>query len=523
MKRLAILVCLTMLAATFYGCSSGSSDAPAVGDAHPAGWISTHGSSANADLRSCQGCHGLDYTGSGDAVSCFNCHSSGPPFSAHPLDWVNVRTDHQGFPNDYNWTTCANGACHGVELTGGTAGPSCFNAANSCHSNTAGDPPAPHAIPFTSPSVHGTPAKADLIYCQNCHGRPLNDFLGGYVADLFSDATPEINVNGNCRDCHFGSIHDLANAHPNNWDGVDSSRAHFTSGNMLSACTICHNVTVDTTPGNNTPGPFPGAPSCYTASWDSPNGTSSCHPNGPSAPHTLDGTYLPGTAHGPDAKLDLNRCRDCHGDKTTDTNPRYNLLIADINATGSIPNAGNGCEGCHNDAAAHPSIGVGMGVPREVVNWYDVDGQRHNNANIAATTCGLCHQGMGGSGTIGGACTGCHVSVPTGVNATGCTSCHGAPPDGTVAPNRAGNPDGDSGDGHAKGAHTQTCNVCHTNNGPGSVSHFTRPPATQQANLRAAPNIGGTTMSFNQTPTNVTCTGRCHGGDRNHSDNWYSP
>jgi len=497
---------LLLLLVVVAGCSSGNSDAPLTGQAHPADWIHQHGAAALAGLNDCQLCHGTDFKGSGSVVSCFACHADGPPFTVHPASWADVRTDHQGFASGYSWTTCATAACHGSELRGGTAGPSCFNNSAQCHAATSGDPPAPHVVPYpttaTDPDFHGADAKADLVYCRNCHGRPRNDFLGGFVADLFADPTPEINPNGNCSLCH-----PEATAHPADWDGTDSSLSHRPSGNLLGACTLCHNLTLDTTSGNTTAGPFAGAPSCFSASWDSPNGTSSCHPAGPT-PHTLDGSYLSGSVHGPDAKADLDYCRDCHGETTTDTNPRFNKLITNS----SVVNPGNGCEGCHNDATAHPSIGVGMGTgnEREVVDWFDVT-WRHNDANISATTCGLCHSGLGGTGTVGGACTSCHARVPTGANASGCISCHGAPPDGTAAPNRTGR--------HNKGDHKVACNVCHTNNGPGSVEHFTRPPATQRADLRSQVDAADGDLTFTVDPSNVTCTNTCHG--KNHNETWY--
>ena len=59
--------------------------------------------------------------------------------------------------------------------------PSCFSAnftnalgqARPCHAGGPGS--APHALPFADPSLHGAPAKADLSFCQQCHG-PMEDF-----------------------------------------------------------------------------------------------------------------------------------------------------------------------------------------------------------------------------------------------------------------------------------------------------------------------------------------------------------
>ncbi|GAB4178788.1 MAG: hypothetical protein Tsb0017_12530 [Geothermobacteraceae bacterium] len=505
MRTLVFWTCL-IAAAALFGCSSGNSGAPTVGEAHPANWIHLHGATAQAGVTDCQVCHGLDFTGSGQVPGCLDCHFDGPPFSVHTAEWVNVIASHQGFAANYSWTTCATAACHGPELSGGEVGPSCFNNSASCHAATGGDPPAPHAVPYTDPALHGVAAKADQVYCRNCHGRPQNDFTGGFVADLFADATPEINGNGNCSLCHPD-----ATAHPADWDGTDSTRSHRTSGNLIGACALCHNLTKDTTPGNTTAGPFAGAPSCFSASWDSPNGTSTCHPTGPT-PHAIDGSYLAPSAHGLDAKADLDFCRDCHGDTSTNTNPRFNSGINDINATGSIANPGNGCEGCHNDATAHPSIGVGMGLgnEREVVDWFDGT-FRHNNANISATTCGRCHSATGWSGTVGGACTGCHGVTPVGANASGCVSCHASPPNGTVAPNRQAR--------HSKGGHQVACDTCHTNNGPGSTAHFTRPPAAQRADLRAQVPAADGNLTLTVGAGNVTCAGSCHG--ENHNDTWY--
>jgi predicted CxxxxCH...CXXCH cytochrome family protein len=389
MKRIVILLCLALLVVISYGCSDSSSDAPAVGKVHPDGWLSMHGAEANDDLRSCQGCHGLDFNGDGDAVSCFNCHTDGPPFEkSHPLGWVDVRQDHQGFPLNYNWTVCATDDCHGVTLQGSRIGPSCFNDSALCHVATGGDPPASHPLPFTSPSAHGIIGKSDLVYCQNCHGRPLNDFLGGYVADLFPDGRPEINDNGNCTQCHPD-----ATSHPTNWTENSNSRdrTHAASGDLETTCVICHNLTIDTTPGNNTPGPFPGAPSCYTVEFTNANGnTSSCHPSGPSDFHDVGQDWLLPSGHVAAAYANDPECFNCH--TQTSAGGGIDPACQDCHTAGD-PLTVTNCTSCHN---IPPDS-----LPPQGADQPNLAGTHGGHVDFTPTTtdCSACHEG-GGTGSL---------------------------------------------------------------------------------------------------------------------------
>lgn len=747
----SVLFCLLLIA----GCGSGNSEAPVDGNVHGANWIALHGAEADADLRGCQGCHAFDFNGDGDAVSCFSCHISGPPFSIHTVSWNNVIADHQTFAADLSWAGCSVAICHGTDLQSGN-GPSCFNGA--CHFNTGGDPPAPashQGIDFTDPVNHGVTGRVDQHICLNCHGRPDNIVDGGFIADPAimnnldfngvavlgnctvchpdsgahptnwqggNDADPSYaashrgidlttqsrscalchsvsgpgagavptapscystnHSNANaittnchpngprsaphavdgsyraasthgkdakldltaCQSCHAdqaisgpgsnprfnASIGDLTNgcetchdafyAHPTNWAGPNST-FHYSSGNLTNACTLCHGVNFDGAGGVNAAGGTPGQSclDCHTETnaftldcnachgyppdgitaeplvggtlvdhknvsiggagtshdtclvchgvratgnssgdfspaaayalfdpnsdtagdhWDGqinmngPSGTGAeynqtnfgcdnagCHGNDAAhqlsdstlpvafgdfgsgtsiAPHPLDGSYLVGATHGPTAKSDLANCKACHGD-ATNIDPRFN---SGINAAG-----GNGCENCHNNFTAHPSDGT-----RESINWYDVT-WRHATGSISASTCGMCHPGTGWTGSVGTACTSCHVSDPANATVGSCTSCHQDPPNGNSQPNRNGE--------HSEGGHRSLdCTVCHTNAGPGNALHFTRPVSGfSRANLLTTPDVGGTSMTIRVTPSNVTCTGNCHG--EGHNDSWY--
>ncbi len=112
-----------LLALVAGGCSDSNSGSSLPNAPHPVGWILLHGDEANADLRGCQVCHGADFAGSGGAVSCFSCHFDGPPpFFVHPASWqaAGAFGSHFGaappvpaFAEQFSWTTCAVGACHG--------------------------------------------------------------------------------------------------------------------------------------------------------------------------------------------------------------------------------------------------------------------------------------------------------------------------------------------------------------------------------------------------------------------------
>jgi predicted CxxxxCH...CXXCH cytochrome family protein len=388
MKRIAKLLCLILLAATFYGCSSGNADAPADNEAHPDGWLFAHGKEANADLIDCQGCHGLDFAGSGNAVSCFDCHLEGPPFGIHPLAWLDALQDHQGFASSNSWTGCAADVCHGPTLEGGNFGPSCFNLL--CHADTGGDPPAPasHGGGYLSPAAHGIDGKDNLVYCQNCHGRPLNDFLGGFVADLFPGATSEINDDGNCSGCHPD-----ATAHPTNWtrNSNASDRTHAAAGNKQTTCVICHNLTIDTTPGNTTAGPFPGAPSCFSPEFTNANGiTTGCHAGGPGIFHDVGQDWLLPAGHVAAALANSPPCFDCHSQTAAGggTSP----ACQDCHTAGNPLTTAN-CASCHN--VPPDSLGPQGNFQPNLAGKHS----EHTSFTPATADCTACHRG-GGTGSL---------------------------------------------------------------------------------------------------------------------------
>lgn len=335
-----------------------------------------------------------------------------------------------------------------------------------CSDSSSDAPPAGAAHPAGWVQTHSAEASIRLDGCQVCHGI---DFAGS------GDAV-------SCFSCHVYNQAPPFSIHPADWTDTYVDHRAFAATNGFTSCAIaaCHGADQHLPLGGTT------GPSCASATFTNSAGqTRSCHAEGPSlAPHPLDGSYLSGAVHGVDAKADLTICQGCHGQPGgPGSNPRFNVGIESAGVTG--------CEACHGANYAHPAA------------WAGPNATFHYSAGNQQGACSLCH----------------------GVNldGVGCISCHAAPPSGTIQPNRLG-----SNGRHSRGAHQQSCDVCHTNNGPdasaAAANHFTRPAtanAYARANLRQAPNVVGTTMTITQGATNVTCTGSCHGTDKNHNENWY--
>jgi len=242
--RFGIAAIFFFSALALAGCSTSNSSAPADNQAHPFGWIAAH-SEAAATLADCTGCHGDDLTGSGNAVSCYSCHlfNTAPPFSIHPADWTDVFVEHRAYALDNTAESCAK--CHGVDLGGSSAAPSCFSSSFdglSCHAEGPGVAPHGEGASFLFPPdpfdaeipYHGSLAKADLEVCQSCHG----EIIPVGSSPRFNLGIYGITGNG-CEGCHndytaHPSVGDRDNAH---WYGATVT--HANSGN-LDACALCH-------------------------------------------------------------------------------------------------------------------------------------------------------------------------------------------------------------------------------------------------------------------------------------------
>jgi predicted CxxxxCH...CXXCH cytochrome family protein len=357
-----------------------------------------HGASAKrapgaSGFASCRICHGNNFAGGGSGVSCLNnaaCHGSGinAPHPAKP--WRTAGGTNHDNTNFANAPVCA--ACHfpgsqnnppghpdpATPAPAGTP-PGCFNN-TLCH----GAETTPHILGATwlnptSAAFHGLTAKADLVFCQSCHGTPGTILFDGGVAST------------KCSTCHTA-----AKAHPTTWyqapvvtfPGYVAS--HRNSLNQSTTCAICHDYTQGRT------APNPAAPSCFSASFTNADGVAaSCHPGGPGAPNHqipfLDPVHL-----GVDTAGFNSDCSNCHavsGDSPVATAPACQVCHtagSPLSPTGSFGN----CSSCHGsppppltnaqpNGAAYPNIAGAHA--------------RHLSLNSAGTPvdCDTCHDHLG--------------------------------------------------------------------------------------------------------------------------------
>ncbi len=503
------------------GCSDPNDNNVSPNQVHPLDWVIAHAldPQSGGDADACRACHGVDYAGSNTIPGCFECHLDGPPFAAHPARWGDLAAEeHRHFSNIdlISWASCATAACHGVDLHGGSVGPSCFSdqiGAVSCHA-TQPFASVNHRTLFTDPNLHGPAAKGGVVIeesmnvCQNCHGRPGTTFDGGFVSDPAIVANPE----GNCSACH-----PAARAHPTNWQGTNddtSTNGYYSTHRTVSAltiersCALCH---LTTSTGS---GPLPGAPSCFASGFTNGNGSAtSCHPSGPgAAPHAV--PFTDPNLHGPAAKADLTFCQQCHGELGgAGSNPRFNLAVG---------NLVNGCEDCHTVGTAHTT------TDRWTFRGDAATTRRtHFASGNVLNACALCHgaalDGVGGSGP---SCFSCHTGAPQfDLN---CTFCHASPPAG------AGDLTGATPVNHTavtdpagfNAAHDQ-CTTCHgaKDDGTGNLTTvgtdyqlFDRnTPALAQGGDHLDGNIEmngptpATGAGYNETT--FGCDNACHAGD----------
>ncbi len=259
---------LVLLASTLFlgACSSGGSDSPVDTNAHPQSWFSSHSEAAlaSADYTDCVSCHGADLSGSGDVVSCYSCHAfnTAPPLLIHPSSWASSYIDHRSYADTDGFKPCA--ACHGQDLRGRTPAPSCFSAnfnGAACHPDGPGE--APHDLGDSYRNGgHGLEAKADLTFCQGCHGE-----LGG------PGTSPRFNLGIDGQGCE--GCHGLNYGHPQDWQGCTG---HNAADNVLNACTLCHGENLDGINNDQTASAGVSCQECHSESpVNYPTDCASCH------------------------------------------------------------------------------------------------------------------------------------------------------------------------------------------------------------------------------------------------------
>jgi predicted CxxxxCH...CXXCH cytochrome family protein len=261
-----------------------------------------------------------------------------------------------------------------------------------CHANGPGVAPHPIGLTWTDPAnpgttdatFHGIQAKADLLYCQTCHGvAGTNKFDGGTTTTT-------------CSSCHT-----QAKAHPDSWYKSPSS---FSSGTYVAShrntpaavdvtkraavCGLCHTVTA----AGGTP-PMTGAPGCFSASFNAV----SCHVNGPGAaahpaPFLSGMTTTSGTGntHQQVTLAQFNgECINCHdesGPGTAKAGPSCTVchVLDSPLAAGKGPGT---CLSCHGDATFKTKGPAGTTFP-------NLAGAHAKHLNLlTALNCATCHAG----------------------------------------------------------------------------------------------------------------------------------
>lgn len=287
-----------------------------------------HGNSADSaaiglnGMAHCQKCHGNDYTGKGEAVSCIGCHKLTTPATnaPHAANWAsylgNARgLNHGSSVKESNAPACAQ--CHANKnnlsaagkvrvaafTTPGTGG--CFN--NSLCHNQAG-----HAFTVAD---HMVAARSKLADCQSCHATPVSGSNPRFTVQKNATLTP-----GGCEKCHTQA----GLAHPHMWlpgrNGIGADIAsHANAGDVNVSCGLCHGGAALT--GATVNGIV--YPSCFSNPMTSISGTTchfskpvdvsglsvgcvSCHVAGGSLPATTT------TTHNKHLALAGVFCESCH-------------------------------------------------------------------------------------------------------------------------------------------------------------------------------------------------------------------
>ncbi|HKL26710.1 MAG TPA: hypothetical protein VJ910_10835 [Desulfuromonadales bacterium] len=345
---------------------------------------------------------------------------------------------------------------------------------NACSSDNSDAPTGSNAHPegwIATHSAEAEPIAPGYIDCAGCHGA---DLAGS------GDAV-------SCFSCHAFNAAPPFTIHPANWSEAYVSHRGYAALNGFDFCTGCHGAGLRGSPA---------APSCFANSVDGRG----CHAEGPGqVPHPLDGSYLAGDQHGPEAKQDLTACQPCHGEAGgPGDNPRFNVGIESA--------GGNGCESCHGENYAHPQ------------NWAGPNNTFHYSAASVQTACTLCHgvelDGMGG---VGVSCLECHASATT--FSLDCTSCHGYPPDGS--PDVATSMGVDHSDVAEVGFHAD-CLFCHGVQESSAGGGFAISPRNYELFDKTTDTLGDHwdgNINMNSLPgydpTNFGCDD-CHGNDPEH-------
>jgi len=475
----------------------------------------------------CRNCHGIpENTFDGGFVADPNILNNGagtcsqlachPAAEAHPTEWQGTVDDID--PNYFSTHRTTDQAtrdeacvlCHNVTSPGPgpkAGAPSCFSSnftnangtANNCHPNGPGVAPHPTDGTYNNPDSHGPDAKANLTFCAGCH-----------ATDTAQGSNPTFNVqiggllNG-CETCHkAGTAHPDSDRWTFNQDG-NTRRTHFASGNVTTACAMCHDVNA-----GDTGGQAPACTGCHQAQgvFTALNCTV-CHGTPPDGAADLTGSSAPvdhrATKAGGGNFADVSAvsqhevCSTCHGAKDdgngrlTVKNSNYQLFDAN---SATLNQGGDHLDGQIEMNGPAPSTGAAYD-PGTVGCLQACHG--NDSAHQLPNASGLTPvYGDYGSGS-------------------GCTSCHQYPPDANPVngfPQIMPVTHLFADNGVKLLANHDDCATCHGTRDDGTGSHapsVNYDPAADHAN-------GSVNMNINYAYNTATggCAQSCHGDNATH-------
>jgi predicted CxxxxCH...CXXCH cytochrome family protein len=549
---------------------------------HPAGWRdpALHGADAKSQpgpesgFSNCQACHGADFAGGVSGVSCFtagrdtgSCHvTNGVPVGAphSPIPWrtypAQTHTDTVDDAAGSNASACA--LCHtaGANLRNpiitvyAPDKPGCFNS-TLCHGQMR------HPLGWAQPVIHGTVAKSNLTYCQQCHA---DNAFGG------PGSNPRFNVqlgrladaalgNTGCEVCHaplaahprvlqiptaFGAITTLnplntpwylhCKASPSGFDAC--SRCHGANldgvGGVTgaTACTFCHQSELPTTQKN--------CASCHGAI---PNG--SVYPNiaRAHAAHTvINAADICGECHDGIGSITLDHFTRAKN-HTSSVQPGA-VVFGSFSRTNGVNPAFNETNLQCSNTYCHGATLVG-GTNKSPI-WSQTD-------YLTATRCGTCHGFPPANAAHTGftsdtVCKNCHAHVNATndgfddpskhvngeIDVTGGAAAHSFPYPGSVHRSAAGtapfsgcvtsgchtNSTANRGGYPVTAGTPPDCQGCHTKAGPGNSCgscHGTA-AAGGRPNGSAFPDVAGRHASPHTSFTCSTCHGANGTGNTSH-------
>jgi hypothetical protein len=204
MKKLVLCGFAILFATLWAGCAKDANPLPS--KSHPKDWtISSapdfHGKKViEAGKVSCTGCHGYDLDGGEAQIACHSCHTLYP----HDAGWMvmSAAPFHGTYIAGQNWSMKSCQKCHGVNYSGGSSKKSCLachsdeggpEACNTCHGSRKNAAPPEDLSGHISQTALGVGAHQRHmdanIACSKCHLVPETVQDSGHI-----DSTPHAEV-----------------------------------------------------------------------------------------------------------------------------------------------------------------------------------------------------------------------------------------------------------------------------------------------------------------------------------------